>query len=141
MINNYKQLKEYQTQRLNEITKENKVFYAFSMEQLNEGIKEIGLDINTEKLAKIGYGGYLPSQNLEKFQNEMETLNLELKALVISNPALKKELIKYELANHEAYYCYDSYLNAVETIKSFDYEITNDEIQSVYSVESKKYDF
>lgn len=141
MITNYKQLQDYRQNRTDFILKDNKVFFAFSMEQFQEGIKEINLDTEKDKLSSLGMGGYLPSKNLEQFKKEMEILDLECQALVISNPALKKELIKYELANYEAYYCYDSYYTAIENIKSLNYGITDEEIQKVYLVESKKYEF
>lgn len=137
MIETYEQMRKYAEDKAHQIMKDNRLIFAFNKQQLEEGMQEISFNKETEKLSSLGAGAYIPSDNVKKYLDEMDTLYLEQKALVLTSEKIRDEFITYELANHEAYYCADSYHNAVQHILDYDYGVTMEEIKKVYNREEK----
>ena len=81
----------------------NKVFWAFSNEQLEEGKAKIGIKENSE-LTSMGAGGFMPKANVAKFIADMEAEDKRYKQAMKDAKEAKDEAILYELNNHEAYY-------------------------------------
>ncbi len=100
----YRELKQKHSDNINDvIMKENKVFWAFSREQLEEGKKKIGVTENKD-LTSIGMGGFLPKKNAQKFFEEMDTETKRFNKELREARKAKEEAILYELNNHEAFY-------------------------------------
>ena len=97
----YRELKEKQAKELNEFKG---IFFAFSNEQLKEGLKKVGLKENeTDKICSIGAGGYLLKTVAKDFHKMFENAQKE-----IVNAMLEKDFLisafAYELSNHEFLY-------------------------------------
>jgi hypothetical protein len=80
------------------------VFYAFSNEQLEEGLKK--LNTIKEEILSIGYGGFIKKSDKKAYSKIWESINKE------TEKSLKDELylyaaFRYELANHEFCITYD----------------------------------
>ncbi|MDD4410853.1 MAG: hypothetical protein PHE32_04070 [Candidatus Shapirobacteria bacterium] len=122
----YSELKNKVVQdKLTKIIDENKVFFAFSNEQLEKGLEEIGE--KKENVISIGMGGIIPKKNLDNYYKQTKELNEwfieEVKKL---NP---NAVICYELNNYEAYYTGDI-STAYEVLK--DYGFTKEDVLGVF---------
>lgn len=91
------------------------VFYAFSTEQFKENQKPKDADI--KDFLSIGYGGYIYKGNKDKLDEFFNKTENELKTK-FKNSIDIKDLIDYELINHECYYTSD-YLEILPIIKSY----------------------
>jgi len=79
------------------------VFFAFSNEQLAEGMAKIGLAADDYKsIVSIGAGGYLLKEKREAFKALFDRQSKERKDLKKDESKLVEALV-YELSNHE--YC------------------------------------
>ena len=82
----YRELKEKQAKELNEFKG---IFFAFSNEQLKEGLKKVGLKENeTDKICSIGAGGYLLKTVAKDFHKMFENAQKE-----IVNAMLEKDFL------------------------------------------------
>lgn len=103
MNNKYLELKRRHEKEVNDFP----FIFAFSQEQLNEGMKKLGLNAtDTDKILSIGYGGYIRKSDKEAFFSLNERQEKELKD-AIQNDTTGEDFIydmfDYELSNHE--YC------------------------------------
>ena len=108
----YTELKARQAKEMNEFQG---IFFAFSNEQLKEGLEKLGLTLeDTSKIYSIGAGGYILKERskdldamFKRWEQEREELKKEEKNLL--------DALVYELRNHE--YCItgdpDDALNAL----------------------------
>ena len=127
------QLNAQREQKQSKLMQEVRLFWAFSNDQLREGIQKIQLQ-EGEKLVSIGAGGYLPKGNVDTFINGMEAITKEYKAAIKSNK-LRVKLIAYQLANHECYYTGD----IEPALYSLGDEFTRDEVITVYRANFKQW--
>jgi hypothetical protein len=101
------EIKKEAEQKRDIILKECRLFWAFSNDQLNEGIKKINL-LDGEKIVHMGHGGYLPKANVDKFLNGMEAIKKwekeERKAQKYNE---REKHILGELRNYECFYVGD----------------------------------
>ena len=124
--NEYKVLKEKLEKEFNEFPMK----FAFSNQQFEEGMKELGLTVNdTDKIVPISGGGFIRKSDVETF-NEMNRRHREEEKKAIENDPTGegyiKDMFEYELGNHEYGYTHDldETLSALRlTIK----DINNDE--------------
>ena len=119
-------LKRQQQQQYSALFKECGVFWAFSEDQFNASktpLKE------GEKYVSIGAGGYLPKGNVPKFSEGMERIRKEHNAAVKASRKLRRDLIAYELRNHEAHYTGD----ITDTMEALGKGFTLKEVRKVYS--------
>jgi glutamate synthase domain-containing protein 1 len=124
----YRELKQEHSDNVNNlIMRENKVFWAFSREQLEEGKREIGVTENKD-LISIGMGGFLPKKNAQKFFKEMDVETKRFNKELREARKAKEEAILYELNNHEAFYT-GSIEEVVEIFKGI---YTTAEIRKVF---------
>jgi hypothetical protein len=83
------------------------LFFAFSNEQLAEGLQKLGLTMaDTGKIFSIGSGGYILKEQAKAFHDMFARHSEERKQLRNDNKKLIDALV-YELANHEYCITYD----------------------------------
>ena len=107
-------------EKIASILKANGAFFAFSMKQFEEQSQE---GINYKNL---GSGLVCPEENIEQTLEEFTAVIKEKIDWELANNT-KKDIIWYELANHECQISYD--LSQVIAILN-DYGITEDEIRA-----------
>jgi hypothetical protein len=91
------------------------IFFAFSNEQLAEGMKKIGLAVDDYKsIVSIGAGGYMLKSQVQAYRELCARHNQERKDLKKDEKKLIEALI-YELGNHEYGYTGDA-TDAVESL-------------------------
>lgn len=78
------------------------MIFAFSNEQLAEGIKKLGAS-STDELMSIGAGGIIKKADENAYIGMVERHNLELLE-ALEDDLFLKDAISYELANHECFY-------------------------------------
>lgn len=99
-MENYTELKARHSKEFGEFEG---VFFAFSNEQLAEGMVKIGLAADDYKsIVPIGAGGYLRKDRVTAFKELFARQNTERKELKKNESKLIEALV-YELSNHE--YC------------------------------------
>lgn len=96
-IESHQQMKQRHSQ---EISNQKGLFWAFSKEQLNEGLLKINSKI--EDVVSIGAGGIIRKDEIDNFKALLKRHELERKELKNNLSELYKALV-YELNNHE--YC------------------------------------
>lgn len=100
----YKEITKEVEEKLNN---QKGLFYAFSKEQFEKGMKKIGLDVKeTDKLTDIGSGGFILTTETENFLNIFKVKE-EKMAEMFKNEEETKNAMRYELSNHEYSYTYD----------------------------------
>ena len=78
------------------------IFFAFSNEQFEEGMKKLGINNAKEELYSIGAGGYIKKERSKDFHNMFKRHAQERKQREKDEKFLLEALV-YELRNHE--YC------------------------------------
>ena len=104
-----------------EFSQLNGIFYAFSNEQFERGMKSIGLTVgDADKIYSLnGTGGYILKERRQDYLDLITRHNKEVDALKSDKDSLFSALV-YELKNHE--YCYTrDYTSALEFL-DLDYE-------------------
>lgn len=97
--------------------KQNKEFknfpmiYAFSNEQLKQGMEKLGLKENeTDKLLSLGAGAYIKETDLKALKDICKRHKKEFKDEIkkdTTGEKFIKDMFRYELANHEYCITYD----------------------------------
>jgi hypothetical protein len=108
------------------------MFFAFSNEQLNEGMAKHPLT-EGDKYVSIGAGGFMAKSKVDTFLNGSEQINKWYKAAIKSNKARKANIL-YELCNHEAFYT--NSLN--DTLAALGVNYTRSEVLEVFNANRKK---
>lgn len=92
------------------------IFFAFSDDQFNEGMKKLNLNAETDlnKIVPLKNGGYVLKEHLAEFKKMFLDADNELETFLKDDKNLKDALI-YELANHEYCYTYD-YSDALDAL-------------------------
>jgi len=108
MENKYLILKRKQEKRINDFPQ----FFAFSNEQLQEGLKKLNT-IKEEILSTFG-GGFIRKSDKEKYKEMWEIINKETENKRKDEKFLYSAFL-YEMANHEYGYSQDDeeVLNAI----------------------------
>lgn len=110
----------------NALIEQCQVFFAFSREQFAEGKAHTKLS-EGEKLVDIGMGGFMPKRNVQKYIDGMKKIDEEFKQ-AMKDEKLRKEHIRYELGNHEAFYT-----GSIEsTMEALGEDFTSDEVLKVF---------
>ena len=103
------------------------LFFAFSKEQLNEGIKKIGAS-KENKIVSFGGGGYVLSKNIDLLIDGLNNIQqLGIKRDIEENGI--KNIIHRELGNYECQIDKDI-SRAVEALE--DYGITYDQVKEEF---------
>ena len=90
----------------------NGIFYAFSNEQFEKGMKACGYDENT-KLVKDGMGGYGTREAFDERHKFYSSVEEEIR-----QNCTPDEIFEFEYWNHECGYTYD-YSEALEIVRSY----------------------
>tara|TARA_Y100000310_G_scaffold37653_1_gene35324 strand:- start:134 stop:547 length:414 start_codon:yes stop_codon:yes gene_type:complete len=126
-----KYLSDYTEEKTSNCLKKAGAFFAFSEKQLQEGKKETNAKEGTKYIA-LGAGIICPEDTATQLVADMENVIKNGIAQDIKENGLT-EIIKRELANHEAYYTGD----IESTIEALaDYPIRREAVQLVYKTQS-----
>lgn len=106
-MNEYKQLKDKQQKYTNDFP----MIFAFSDEQLKEGMEKLGLNENDkDKIYSIGGGGFIRKTDSESFNNMFSSFDKEMDNAIKDDTTGEnfiKDMFRYELSNHEYGCTYD----------------------------------
>lgn len=102
MIETYVEQKKRHAEELNNFKG---LFFAFSQEQLNEGLKK--LNATTQDIVSIGAGGFILKAELQAFKDMYKRHGTERRELKNDRNKLFEALV-YELRNHEYCVTYDT---------------------------------
>jgi hypothetical protein len=100
---------QFKTNKSKEWSKLKGIFYAFSDDQFNEGIANIGItkDEVKEKLYNLGGGGYILKSESKDMERMLQNASDELDAILNDKKQLL-DALSYELMNHEYCITYDT---------------------------------
>lgn len=121
---NLQELKKQKEDKITQLIKDVRMFFAFSTQQFQENKTE---KEESEKYVHIGVGAYLPKSQVENYISGIENINKWYKATIKGNK-LRKQEIAYQLNNYECYYTGDI-SDALEALGS---EYTEAEVMAVY---------
>lgn len=100
-MNRYRELKNKQSEEFSKFP----IAFAFSDEQVKEGLKKLGLNENDiDKVTGIGAGGFIKKTDVEKYVELSKRFHRELKEEIEKDKTGEffiKDMFSYELANHE----------------------------------------
>jgi len=102
----YQQIKKQTQDNLTVLFEKYGVFFAFSSEQFEEGMKKYPVN-EGEKYSSLGMGGYLPAKNKAGFRAEYDKLYEDERKALKAAKHEAENAIRYELANYECYYSND----------------------------------
>lgn len=110
MTETYVEMKDRQQKEYNENTK-GCVFFAFSNQQFDEGMKKVGLKPEeTDKIYKLGHGGFILRTKSHDY-NEMilRFVNEQQQAIADDKDGTGyiRQMFEYEMNNHEYGYTRD----------------------------------
>lgn len=115
MKETYQQLTARQSKEFSEL---DYLFFAFSNQQLKEGMQKLGLDMDSKedqaKMLSVGHGGYILKAKREEFRAFIDRQRSE-KQEALKDTAYLVGALVYELGNHEYGYTGDS-SDAVESV-------------------------
>lgn len=121
-MNKYNEFRKKQQEEFNKFP----MAFAFSNQQLKEGLKKLGLTENDkDKIIAIGGGGFIKESDKEAYINLINKQKNELNEAIKSDSTGEnfiKDMFESELANHE--YGYTEELN--DTLLALD--LTTEEI-------------
>ena len=98
-MNKYKELKNKHQEKVNNFP----MFFAFSNQQFEEGMKSLGLDPSeTDKLYKAGgTGGFYLKTDAERLFKMFDNHRQEMKEARKTDDQFLFDMFNYELSNHE----------------------------------------
>jgi hypothetical protein len=114
-MNSYKQLKNRQEKELNSFP----MAFAFSKEQLAEGMKKLGLQPDeTDKICGIGGGGFIRREDVARLKEMFDRHDQERREAIAEDKTGEGfiyDMFDYELGNHEYGYtgCVSDALSAL----------------------------
>ena len=101
-MNIYEELKNKQQAEFNNFP----IKFAFSEQQLKQGLEELGVDSADDVIGVGNGGGFIRKSDEKAFNDMLERLDSEHKKM-LDNPKYVVDMFKYELANHEYGYTFD----------------------------------
>ena len=106
----YAQMKTRQQKEYNDFTKDC-VFFAFSNQQFEDGMRKLGLKVDDyKKIYDIGFGGFLLKTKSKEYGNLLKRFREEHKKAVADDndgTGYIREMFEYEMNNHEYGYTRD----------------------------------
>lgn len=126
-------IKAEQQRKIDALMKDCHVFWAFSNDQLTEGMKKHPL-AEGDKYVRIGGGGFMYKSKIDTWNTGWKEINKWYKAEIKANKGARYENIRYELANHEAWYT-----GSIEdTMAALGSGYTKKEVWTVWHKENEK---
>lgn len=106
----YREMKARQQAEVNDFP----MYWAFSEEQLQRQLQELGLDKETwlDKVKVIGTGGFVLKQDYESYRDLMNRHTIEREDAIAADPdgtGFIFQMFRHELANHEYSYTGDTW--------------------------------
>lgn len=132
MNTTYKQIKTLHETNTANIMENNKVFFAFSNSQLEEGKQKIEITDN-KLLISIGAGGFCPKINAPILIKELNAEDKRYRKELKQAKDATEQAILYELNNHESFYTG----RIDETVELFKGIYTREEIRKVFNKHNK----
>jgi len=129
----YTELKSEREEKTGALITDCKMFFAFNAEQFKEGSEKLPEDSGA--IVSIGMGGYMPKANVHKFDKGNAALKAWFEAEIKANK-LEEEEIRYELANHEAWYTWD----ITDTMAVLGDRYTETEVWEVFNMYADQYE-
>lgn len=123
-----KYLSDFMEDKQNLLFESEKVFFAFSNEQMKEGKTKIEIHDN-KLLCSLGAGMYCPKLNANNVVKQLDKIYKDSIKEDIKTYGIER-IIKRELSNHECYYTGDI-TDCIETLKNYP-NITDELILKVY---------
>lgn len=105
MANKYRELKTKLEEKINSLP----IKYAFSREQLDQLLKEWGVDVT--QIESMGYGAFIKTADKEMVKKAFDDIDAERKAAIAADETgmgFIYDMFLYELRNHEYAYTGDS---------------------------------
>ena len=109
-------------------------FFAFSNEQLEEGLKKLGT--TKEEIVSTSFGGFIKRTDVKSYQKLWETIDKEEKEFLADKKNLFNALV-YELGNHEYAYTYEK--EDTLSCLNLKWETMTDEQKKVFEEAEDKY--
>lgn len=124
--------KDIKERDVNKLMEDVGVFFAFSNEQFEQGIKKLGytlesLKANNVKITDIGYGGFILSERVNDYIAGMRRIGEAFDEAMRDEKA-RRDYIAYELNNHEAYYT----RSIDSTLEALGDSFTREEVLAVF---------
>ena len=121
------QIKEYYQLKSSELLAKYNVFFAFSNNQFDEGLKACNLAEGEKVTRWADLCMYAPSKYADQVDEGLKAITKEQTDL-LSSPKWRVKYIKYELSNHEAYYVGD----IEDTLEALGAGFAYDEVLAIY---------
>lgn len=105
----YQQLKSERQSKYDQAITKNGIFFAFSREQLEEGMKEHPLS-EGDKYISMKCGGFIRKSQIESYFSDCDEINKWFKLeneKIKQDKAERTKAILYELCNYECFYTND----------------------------------
>lgn len=77
------------------------IVYAFNEQQLQEGLKKLGVDNVKECVTIFGHGDIVKKSDADKYIKMLERHSNEIKKLIVSDERIAETAFRYEMDNHE----------------------------------------
>jgi len=119
---NYQELKDKHSKEFSEVP----IFWAFSNEQFDEGLKKHNI-IKGDKIVHIGAGGYIKKTDIHILDSVIAKHKAEKKEFKKQDKELIKA-IEYELSNHE----YGVTLDPTDTIDCLSLDMNDERTQKCF---------
>ena len=102
-MKSYQQIKSEHQKAYNDLITKHKVFFAFSDNQLKEGMAKIGADITIKDIIQAPAGMFILKSELAGFMEAIERAEVNNKKELKEAKQEKENAIIYELRNHECF--------------------------------------
>lgn len=119
------ELREEKQKAIHELMDSCLVFFAFSNQQFDENKTTL---LENDKYVSIGAGGYMPKSKVKLFINGMDKIKKNFKKQISENKQARKELIIFELHNHECFHTYE----LEDAVKALGTGFTYKEVKKVF---------
>jgi len=120
---NYQELQAKQTKEFSEVP----IFWAFSNEQFEEGVKKHGI-VKGDKIVHIGAGGYIKKTDVPMLDAIIKKHKAEKKEFKKQDKELIKA-IEYELSNHE----YGITMDPTDTIDCLSLDMDDERVKKCFN--------
>lgn len=128
-----REIRQERERRHSALFKEVGLFWAFSNQQFEENKTPLA---DGDVYVSFGSGGFLPKSNVDALGEGLEQINKWYSEQTQATPEKRKELIAYELSNHE---CYDT-SNIESALDALGPDYTEEEVWDVFHEEYPKQD-
>lgn len=110
--------------------------FAFSNEQFEEGMRELGLSpTDTDKVCVIPYGGFILKTDRDLVLNAFKETNREMSEALSNDDDFCIEALVYEMGNHEYGYTMDP----DDTLESLGLSLEDERTNRLFKIAQQQY--